>query len=136
MGLHRLRRNYEECRQITRGFIVSFSLLAKSDDVGYDAFLRTSDGESGIHSSTDVDLGGDFFYFSYRPSERPRMLIKTKKEIRIPRKEWERLKKSPNFSELIELLEDRQDLISAKRVRGKDMTLAEYLKKRGIRSNH
>ena len=60
------------------------------------------------------------------------MLTKTKSDIRIPLKEWERLKKSPNFSELIELLEDREDLEAAKRTRGKDMTLAEYLKKRGI----
>ena len=63
------------------------------------------------------------------------MLTKTKSEIRIPRKEWERLRKSPAFSELIELLEDQEDLEAAKRVRGKDMTLDQYLKKRGIR-NH
>jgi hypothetical protein len=63
------------------------------------------------------------------------MLTKTQKEIRIPRKEWERSKKNPNFSELFELLEDREDPQAAKRRRGKDVTVAEFLKKRGIRNN-
>ena len=63
------------------------------------------------------------------------MLTKTKSEVRFPRKEWELLKRSPYFSEFIELLEDREDLRAAKRVRGKDMTLSQYLKKRGI-PNH
>lgn len=62
------------------------------------------------------------------------MLTKSKTYIRIPRREWERLRKNPRFSELVELLEDRSDLEAAKRVRGKDMTLNEYLIKRGIRN--
>lgn len=48
----------------------------------------------------------------------------------------ERLRKSPAFSELIELLEDKADLDAAKKVRGKDLTLSQYLAKRGIRNNH
>ena len=63
------------------------------------------------------------------------MLTKTKSEVRLSRKEWELLKSSPYFGEFIELLEDREDLRAAKRVRGKDMTLSQYLKKRGI-PNH
>lgn len=63
------------------------------------------------------------------------MLTKTRTSIRIPRDEWERLRKNPSFRDLIELLEDDRDLRVARRVRGKDMTLAQYLKKRGI-PNH
>lgn len=64
------------------------------------------------------------------------MLTKTKKEIRIPRKDWEKLRANPVFTDLIELLEDREDLMKAKRVRGKDLTFGQYLAKRGIRDNH
>lgn len=64
------------------------------------------------------------------------MLTKTKTHIRIPRKDWEKIKKNPAFSEAIELLEDVADLESAKEIRGKDLTLGQYLKKRGIRNNH
>jgi hypothetical protein len=60
------------------------------------------------------------------------MLKRTKTEIRIPRSEWNRLKKNPSFVELVELLEDRDDLQSAKKVRGKSLTLSQYLEKRGI----
>lgn len=63
------------------------------------------------------------------------MLTKTKTHVRIPRKDWEKLKKNPQFSELLELLEDRADLVAAKRVKGKDLPLSQYLAKRGIR-NH
>jgi len=63
------------------------------------------------------------------------MLTKTKKDVRIHRRDWERLRKNPQFSELIELLEDRNDLQAAKRSRGKDLSLSQYLKQRGIR-NH
>jgi hypothetical protein len=63
------------------------------------------------------------------------MLTKSKNHVRIPRKDWERLKKNPQFSHLIELLEDRADLEAAKRVGGKEMTLNQYLTKRGVR-NH
>ncbi len=62
------------------------------------------------------------------------MLTKTKTAIRIPRREWEKMKRNPAFSEAIELLEDIADLEAAKRVRGKDMTLNQYLKKRGLRN--
>jgi hypothetical protein len=60
------------------------------------------------------------------------MLTKTRTEIRIPRSEWDRLKRNPSFVELVELLEDRDDLRSAKKVRGKGLTLSQYLEKRGI----
>ncbi len=63
-------------------------------------------------------------------------LQRRKDDIRIPRKEWEQLKKSPTFGELVELLEDKYDLESAKTVKGKDLTLIGYLSKRGIRDNH
>lgn len=63
------------------------------------------------------------------------MLTKTKLFVKIPRDEWEGLKKNPNFAELIEMLEDQTDLEDAKQVGGKDITLQNYLKKRGIRSN-
>jgi hypothetical protein len=62
------------------------------------------------------------------------MLTKTKSHIRIPRRQWEKLKKNPNFADMIELLEDQADLEAAKQVRGRDLSLDEYLKKRGIRS--
>lgn len=58
------------------------------------------------------------------------MLTKTKTAIHIPRKEWEKMKKNPAFSDAIELLEDIADLEAAKHVRGKDLTLDQYLAKR------
>jgi len=64
------------------------------------------------------------------------MLTKSKNHVRIPRKDWERLKKNPQFSHLIELLEDRADLEAAKRVGGKEMTLNQYLTRRGVRNHH
>ncbi|MBI4535185.1 MAG: hypothetical protein HY708_02830 [Ignavibacteriae bacterium] len=64
------------------------------------------------------------------------MLTKSRTHVRIPRREWERLRKNPQFNELVELLEDRADLETAKRVKGKDLSLNQYLAKRGIRSNH
>lgn len=64
------------------------------------------------------------------------MLTKTKNDIRISRRDWEKLQKNPNFSELIELLEDERDLREAKRVRGKDLSLQQYLTKRGLRNSH
>lgn len=63
------------------------------------------------------------------------MLTKTTTEVRIPIKEWEKLKKNPSFTDLIEMLEDRAALREAKQVRGKDITLNRYLEKRGLR-NH
>jgi hypothetical protein len=62
------------------------------------------------------------------------MLTITDKDVRIPRKEWDILKKNPGFAELIELLEDQEDLENAKSAPGKDVTLAQYLKNRGIRN--
>jgi hypothetical protein len=50
----------------------------------------------------------------------------------MPRAEWNRLKKNPSFRDLVELLEDRNDLQAAKKVRGKSLTLTQYLEKRGI----
>lgn len=64
------------------------------------------------------------------------MVTKTKKDVRIPRREWEQMKKNPIFSEAIELLEDIADLEAAKKVHGKDLTLAQYLRKRGLHNNH
>ncbi len=63
------------------------------------------------------------------------MLTKTKSFVRIPRKEWDKLKNNPNFTDLIELLEDRADLKTARGIQGEDLTLKQYLKKRGIRNN-
>ena len=63
------------------------------------------------------------------------MLTRTEKNVRIPRKEWDILKKNPSFAELIELLEDQESLERAKAEPGSDITLDQYLKKRGIR-NH
>ena len=63
------------------------------------------------------------------------MLTKTKSDVRIPRREWDKLRKNPHFNELIELLEDQADLEQAKSVRGKDLTLGQYLRKRGLPTN-
>ena len=58
------------------------------------------------------------------------MLTKTKKQIQIPIKDWEEMKKNPALSDTIELLEDIYDLEKSKNIKGKDLTLEEYLKKR------
>ncbi|MCH7973576.1 MAG: hypothetical protein IH949_06770 [Bacteroidetes bacterium] len=71
------------------------------------------------------------------------MLTKTKKHIQIPREEWDKMKKNPAFSDALELLEDISDLEKAKKIKGKDLTLEQYLiresrlcrKKRGLRNN-
>jgi len=42
------------------------------------------------------------------------------------------MKKNPALSEAIELLEDISDLEEAKKVRGKSITIEQYLKKRGL----
>lgn len=70
------------------------------------------------------------------------MLTKTKTrlqhgkgDIRIPRKDWESLKNNPAFSELIELIEDKYDLEEAKFIKGRDISLADCLRKRAIRNN-
>ena len=64
------------------------------------------------------------------------MLVKTKKHVRIPREEWEKMKKNPAFSEAVELLEDIAELEKAKKVKGKSLTLKQYLKKRGLKNNN
>lgn len=62
------------------------------------------------------------------------MLTKTKNKIEIPRKEWERMKENPVTSDFIELLEDISDLEAAKKVKGKNRTIEEYIEKR-LRNN-
>jgi len=59
-------------------------------------------------------------------------IIKTKKQVKIQTSDWEKLKKNPVMSEAIELLEDISDLEKAKKVRGKSLTIEQYLTKRGI----
>jgi len=63
------------------------------------------------------------------------MLTKTKKQIQIPRDEWDKMKTNPAFSDVMELLEDISDLEKAKKVKGKDLTLDEYTAKRELQSN-
>jgi hypothetical protein len=60
------------------------------------------------------------------------MLTKTKTYIRIKRKDWERLRSNPAFSEMVELLEDQADFEKAKKMKGKDVTLEKYMKRRGL----
>ena len=57
------------------------------------------------------------------------MLTKTKKQVQIPIKDWDKMKQNPTFSEVIELLEDISDFEEAKKVKGKDLTLEQYLRK-------
>ena len=64
------------------------------------------------------------------------MLTKTRTHVNIPRKDWDELKHNPNFADLIEFLEDKEDLEKAKLVKGKDISINDYLKKRGLRNNH
>jgi len=59
-------------------------------------------------------------------------IIKTKKQIKIATSDWEKLKKNPVMSETLELLEDISDLEKAKKVRGKSLTIEQYLSKRGL----
>ena len=60
------------------------------------------------------------------------MLTKTKTQVKISRTEWDKMKKNPTFSDVLELLEDISDLEKAKKVNGKSLTLEEYAKKRGL----
>ena len=59
-------------------------------------------------------------------------LKKTKTHVKIAKSDWDKMKKNPALSEVIELLEDISDLEKAKKVRGKDTTIEKYLKKRGL----
>jgi hypothetical protein len=45
------------------------------------------------------------------------------------------MKKNPFSSEAIELLEDVADLEAAKSIKGKDISLTNYLQKRGLQNN-
>jgi hypothetical protein len=63
------------------------------------------------------------------------MLTKTKKKVQIPREEWDKMKTNPAFSDVLELLEDISDLEKAKKVKGKDLTLDEYMVKRELQNN-
>jgi len=56
----------------------------------------------------------------------------TKTHVKIAKSDWEKMKKNPALSEAIELLEDISDLQKAKKIRGKSITIEEYLKKRGL----
>ncbi len=64
------------------------------------------------------------------------MITKTKKHIQIPREDWEKMKKNPAFFEAVELLEDIGDLEKARKVKGKNLTLDQYLEKRGLQNNN
>jgi hypothetical protein len=62
------------------------------------------------------------------------ILKKTKTHIKIVRTDWEKLKNDSALTDAIELLEDISDLEKAKKVRGKSLTIEQYLKKRSLRS--
>lgn len=63
-------------------------------------------------------------------------LVKTKMHVKIRRKDWEEMKKNPILNEAIELLEDISDLEKAKKIRGKTVTIEQYLKKRDLQNIH
>jgi hypothetical protein len=63
-------------------------------------------------------------------------LIKTKHQVTIARRDWEKMKTNPAVSEAIELLEDISDLENAKKVHGKSLSIEQYKKRRGIQSSH
>jgi hypothetical protein len=58
------------------------------------------------------------------------MLTKSRTHIRIPRREWEKLRKNPQFNELVELLEDRADFEAARWVKGRITHLSQYRNRR------
>jgi hypothetical protein len=59
-------------------------------------------------------------------------LTKTKTLVKIVRSDWEKMKKNPVLSETLELMEDISDLEKAKKIRGKSISIEQYLKKRGL----
>lgn len=67
-----------------------------------------------------------------RNREEKMTLSKTKTHIKIDRNNWEKMKNNPALSETIELLEDISDFEKAKKVKGKSLSLTQYLKKRGL----
>ncbi|MDP2036543.1 MAG: hypothetical protein Q8L04_04105 [Ignavibacteria bacterium] len=64
------------------------------------------------------------------------MITKTKTHVKIPREDWEKMKKNPALSDSIELMEDMVDYKVSKLVKGKDISLEQYLQKRGLPNNH
>jgi len=60
------------------------------------------------------------------------MITKSKKNIQISTEKWAKLKKSPALTDALELLEDISDLEKAKKVKGKSLTIDQYLAKRGL----
>jgi hypothetical protein len=59
-------------------------------------------------------------------------ITKTKSHVKIPRNDWEKMKKNPVLSETIELIEDISDFEKAKKNQSKTISLEQYLKKHGI----
>ncbi len=64
------------------------------------------------------------------------MLTKTKKRISIPIEEWEKMKNNPALVDTLELLEDISDLEKAKKEKGKDLTIEQYIEKRALQNNN
>lgn len=59
-------------------------------------------------------------------------LVKTRTHVKISRKDLEEMKKNPILNDAIELLKDISDLERAKKIRGKAVSIEQYLKKRGL----
>lgn len=64
------------------------------------------------------------------------MITKTKTHVKIPREDWEKMKKNPALSDSIELMEDMVDYKASKLVKGKDISIEQYLQKRGLQISH
>ena len=60
------------------------------------------------------------------------MITESKKDVRIPIEEWEKLKENPAIADTLELLEDIADLENSKKEKGEDISLKDYLEKRGL----
>lgn len=63
------------------------------------------------------------------------MLTRTKKHIQIPVEDWDKMKRNPAFSDLIEFLEDISDLEKARNEKGRDLSFDQYLKNRELHNN-
>lgn len=63
------------------------------------------------------------------------MLTRTKKHIQIPVEDWDKMKRNPAFSDLIEFLEDISDLEKAQNEKGRDLSFDQYLKNRELHNN-
>ena len=57
-------------------------------------------------------------------------LVKTRTHVKISRKDLEEMKKNPILNDAIELLKDISDLERAKKIRGKAVSIEQYLKNR------